>query len=246
MTTDFLNSSPPLLYRTVQDRIKRYIVEHELVGGDALPPETHLARDLGTSRPVVREAVKGLESLGILEVRQGRGLYVRPFSLDPILNNLAYSLLFDRSSVADVLEVRELLEAGLLQRAINALTPTQVRELHSLLDRMREKQQRGESFTEEDRLFHSTIAGATGNGLIVKLLDVFWVVFNRLRDSGVVVTDAPEQTWRNHVRILQAIEVGDAAAAQEAMIRHFDDLEARIQRAGVRERRPGPLRKGTT
>ena len=75
-------AASPLLYRSVQDRIKRYIVEHDLEGGDALPPETQLTRDLGVSRSSVREAVKALESLGILVTRPGKGLYVRPFSLD--------------------------------------------------------------------------------------------------------------------------------------------------------------------
>lgn len=236
MERELGTSGPPLLYRTVQDRIKRYILEHELQGGDALPPETHLARDLGISRPSVREAVKALESLGILETRPGKGLYVRPFSLDPILDNLAYSLLFDRNSIVELLEVREHLEAGLLPRAMAALSPAQLDVLRSLVRRMREKGERGEPFPEEDRFFHRTLCEATGNRLLLRLLDVFWVVFRRLRDRSLTVDETPERTWRNHARLLEAIERGDVAGAQEALAAHFVDIEERIQRAGLRGR----------
>jgi DNA-binding FadR family transcriptional regulator len=227
---------PPLLYRTVQDRIKRYILEYDLRGEDPLPPETQLARDLGVSRSSVREGVKALESLGILETRPGKGLYVRPFSLDPILDNLAYSLLFDGDSIVELLEVREQLEVGLLPQAIGALTPGQMELLHSLVRRQREKAERGESPLEEDRFFHRTIAEATGNRLALKLLDVFWVVLLRARDRRLAVDEAPQRTWRNHLRILEAIEAGDVAAAQRAMAEHFTDIEERVRRAGLRPR----------
>jgi DNA-binding FadR family transcriptional regulator len=238
-------AASPLLYRSVQDRIKRYIVEHELQGGDALPPETRLTRELGVSRSSVREAVKALESLGILETRPGRGLYVRPFSLDPILDNLAYSLLFDRDSIVELLDVREQLEVGLLPLAAGALSPAQLELLHGLVRRQREKAERGESPLEEDRFFHRTIMEATGNRLALKLLDVFWVVLLRARDRRLAVDEAPQRTWRNHERILVALEQGDAAGAQRAMADHFTDIEERVRRAGLRPRAGAPERAGT-
>jgi DNA-binding FadR family transcriptional regulator len=233
-------TGPPLLYRSVQERIKRYILEHDLQAGDPLPPETHLARDLGVSRSSVREAVKALESLGILETRPGKGLFVRPFSLDPILDNLAYSLLFDRESVTELLEVREHLEVGLLPHAMGALSPGQLELLRSLVRRMREKAERGEPFPEEDRFFHRTLSEATGNRLLVKLLDVFWIVFMRLRDRAVRVDPAPLRTWQSHQRILAAIEAGDVAAAQQAMAEHFTDLHRRLELADLRHRASRP------
>jgi DNA-binding FadR family transcriptional regulator len=235
-------AGPPLLYRSVQDRIKRYILERDLGAGDPLLPETHLARDLGVSRSSVREAVKALESLGILETRPGKGLYVRPFSLDPILDNLAYSLLFDRDSIVELLDVRERLEVGLLPLAVGALTPGQLELLRSLVRRQREKAERGESPLEEDRFFHRTIMEATGNRLALKLLDVFWAVLMRARDRRLAVDEAPQRTWRNHQRILEALEAGDAAGAQAAMADHFTDIEDRVRRAGLRARSPGATR----
>jgi len=236
---DLTAAASPFLYRSVQDRIKRYILEHDLQGGDALPPETRLTREMGVSRSSVREAVKALESLGILESRPGRGLYVRPFSLDPVLDNLAYSLLFDRDSVVELLDVREQLEVGLLPLACGALTPVQLELLHGLVHRQREKAERGESPLEEDRFFHRTLMEATGNRLALKLLDVFWVVLLRARGRSLAVDEAPQRTWRNHLRILTALERGDAPSAQRAMAEHFTDIEERVRRA-VPRRQPRP------
>jgi len=223
-----------LLGRAVQERIKRYILEHDLQGGDALPPETHIARDLGVSRPLVREAVKALESLGIVESRPGKGLYVRAFSLDPILDNLAYSLLFDRNSIVELLQVREQLEISLLPTAIVALSPGQLDLLRGLVERMREKGEQGIALVEEDRFFHRTLSEAVGNHLLIKLLDVFWVVFSRSRDRAIRVDPAPGRTWRAHQRILDALEAGDATAAQQAMTEHFSDLHDRVRVATLR------------
>jgi DNA-binding FadR family transcriptional regulator len=228
------SQGPALHYRTLQDRIKRYIVEHDLTAGAALPPETHIARDLRVSRSSVREAVKALESLGILETRPGKGLYVRPFSLDPVLDNLAYSILFDRGSILELLEVRGYLEVGHLPRAIGALSPAQMEALRELVEQMRQKGARGESFPEEDRLFHRTLAEASGNRLLVKLLDVFWTVFMRLRDRSITVDPAPKHTWQMHARILDAAAAGDVGAAQAAMEASLLDVGERLQRARLR------------
>ncbi len=71
---------PQFLYQAVQDEVKAYILEQSLMPGDALPPETELAEQLGVSRNSVREAIKSLETLGIVEARTGAGLFVRNFS----------------------------------------------------------------------------------------------------------------------------------------------------------------------
>ncbi|HZQ05535.1 MAG TPA: GntR family transcriptional regulator, partial [Anaerolineae bacterium] len=83
-----------LLYQTVQEEIKNYIIENELRAGDPLPTEGELARQLDISRNSVREAVKSLEALGILEARSGSGLFVRNFNFDSILDNLPYGIMF--------------------------------------------------------------------------------------------------------------------------------------------------------
>jgi DNA-binding FadR family transcriptional regulator len=82
----------PALSKAVRDYVKQYILENDLKGGDPLPPETHLVQELGVGRSSVREAIKSLQSLGIVEARHGDGLYVREYNMDPILETLSFSM----------------------------------------------------------------------------------------------------------------------------------------------------------
>ena len=96
---------PPSLHVTVQGSLRGYIEDNQLKAGDPLPPEAILAQQLGVSRNSVREAIKALESVGVLETRRGIGVFVKAFSFQPLLDNLAYGL---GDTLRDVEELREL------------------------------------------------------------------------------------------------------------------------------------------
>jgi DNA-binding FadR family transcriptional regulator len=218
------------LSEAVQQAIRQYILDRRLGAGDPLPPEGQLARELGVSRPSVREAVKGLEALGILEARMGVGIFVRPFSFGPILDNLAYSIGRDRDSVADLLYVRKQLEAGAIEDVAERVTRAQLRVLRSVVDRMGERAAQGDASPAEDRFFHHALFAGIEKPLLIKLLDVFWEVYRRLRDQTALAASAdPIRSWENHRRIVEALETGDRAAARGAMLRHFVGLETRLQ-----------------
>src|SRR5260370_25756048 len=91
---------------------------------------------VSVSRNSVREAVKSLETLGVLESRSGSGLFVRNFSFDPLLQNLAYGFMFDMKELTDVIEVRFHLEVGMSNHAIEAVTPDEIKKLHERLKQM--------------------------------------------------------------------------------------------------------------
>ena len=92
----------PALYTSIRDYIKEYILEHDLKPGDSLPPEGQLVEDLGVGRSSVREAVKSLQSVGIVDVRQGNGLYVRELNFDPMLETFLFGMQFDPHTLAAV------------------------------------------------------------------------------------------------------------------------------------------------
>ena len=114
------------LYRQVQEAIKEYIITNRLEAGDALPPEGELATQLGISRNSVREGVKALQVLGVVDSRVGSGMFVRPFSFDPIFENLPDSLIVDLGMVEDMLEQRRVLDLGIAADLIEAVTPAQL------------------------------------------------------------------------------------------------------------------------
>jgi len=130
-------------YRQAQIEIKKYIEDHQLRFGDALPPEGVLAQDLGISRPSLREAMKSLESLGIVEARHGEGIYVKAFSFDSIIENLPYAFVADGRSIQDLLQVRAAIELGSVPAVLERITAEDVQTLRELASGMTEKGQGG-------------------------------------------------------------------------------------------------------
>ena len=225
---------PQLLYQAVQDEVKSYIIEHSLVPGDALPPETELAEQLGVSRNSVREAVKSLETLGIVEARTGAGLFVRNFSFDPLLENLAYGLLFDLKDLADILEVRFHIEHSMIDQAVAAVTTEQVAQLRTILARMEMALTRGESYADEDRLFHRTLWTHVNNRTVGKIVDIFWMVFVQARQRASIPSNPDHrEIYQWHVSIVDALAARDVEAARIAMVRHYGNLQTLLEEMRV-------------
>jgi DNA-binding FadR family transcriptional regulator len=220
-----------MLYQVVQDEVKSYILRHGLKAGDPLPPETELAQQLDVSRNSVREAVKGLEALGILETRQGTGLFVRHFSFDPILDNLAYGMLFDLKHLSDVLEVRCQLELGMVEKVVQKVTHEQVQRLREILDEMRVAAEQGIYSAEADRAFHQHLYQNVKNILLWRILDIFWEVQRHaIQYRAMPAPTDPMESYQVHIPIMDALEAGNAEAMRAAIASHYQGIERRIQR----------------
>jgi DNA-binding FadR family transcriptional regulator len=232
----------PLLYVSVQDALKDYIFENQLQSGDPLPSENELAEQLGVSRNSVREAVKALVSLGVVESRRGSGLFVQSFSLTPLLNSLPYALMSESAlqALEDLLEVRRVLEVAMIDRAMNTFTDKDIAYLDDLLARMYGFASKGQPCLAEDREFHRFLFKNVGNQVLLKLLDIFWIVFQKSLQHVDIVVDIvdtrPMSTYQDHVSIVEAIKARDVAAAQMALARHYDkdrhedNLRGRLER----------------
>jgi DNA-binding FadR family transcriptional regulator len=222
---------PPLIYREVQDAIREYILVNRLQPGAALPAEGDLARQLGVSRNTVREAVRSLESFGVIETKRGSGLYVSNFSFDPILDNLEYGLLSDLSQLSDLLQVRRVLEVGLIETAMSTMTDQIKEEIVKTVDAMGHLAQAGQPFVNEDRRFHRLLFEHIGNNMLVRLLDIFWQGFNKAAHFGDITDDDPVWTYHAHQAVVDAITAGDVARAKVALDEHYAGLERRLKRA---------------
>jgi DNA-binding FadR family transcriptional regulator len=219
-----------LLYQAVQEEIKSYILKHHLVPGDAIPTEHELAQQLDISRNSVREAVKSLEALGILESRAGSGLYVRSFSFDSILNNLPYGLLFDLKVLTDLVEVRMYMETGMMARVGEQVTPDQLAELQRVLDHMRVEAERGVYSEEDDRLFHQILYRNVNNEILSRILDIFWLALRQAQKAADIPPASPMEAYERHVLIAHSLSQRDVAALKEAMQLHYTGIRLRLER----------------
>ena len=223
----------PSIHSEIQEHIKDYILVNKLQPDDPLPTEAQFAEQLHVSRTVVREALRALESLGVIYSRRGEGRYVSRFNLDPVLQNLNYSLLFDTEDIRQMIEVRERLEVSFIGDAITHIDPGTLKELKVLLDQMRQSAMANGYFLDKDLAFHCAIYRTIGNRVLDKLLDVFCDIYRNLRDKSLLVIREPVVEVENHERILQAIEAKDVVLAQRRIAEHFTGIKDRIKSAQI-------------
>jgi DNA-binding FadR family transcriptional regulator len=215
---------PPSLTESVQQVIRDFISENQLKSGDALTPETQLTKQLGVSRNAIREAVKALEMTGIIEVRRGSGLFVGDFSLDPLLESLPFGLMNDLRDLRELLEIRMVLEVGMVEQVIEKCTEKQITGLRATLESMGKQANAGKPFPEEDREFHKVLFKNINNQTLLKLLDIFWKAYNSASQFDDIEDYDPMKTYRDHVSILDAVEAGDVDAAKTALANHYTGL----------------------
>lgn len=228
---------PPLLHVSVQESLKRFVAENGLKGGDALPAEGDLAKRLGVSRTSVREAVKALESLGMVETRRGIGVFVRDFSLDALIDNLPYGLGRSLRDIAEIIEIRKTLETAMIGEAIARMPAEDLAELRAITAAMRRRAERGESFAAEDQRFHSVLFRCLDNRMLIRLIEVFWLAFHRAADFFDTDNPDPMGTWRDHDAITRAVANRDVEAARERLALHYRGIGAVI--AAAREAQAG-------
>jgi GntR family transcriptional regulator, transcriptional repressor for pyruvate dehydrogenase complex len=212
------------VYEEVAKQIERLILT-KLQPGDKLPSERELAEMLAVSRSSIRDAIRSLELLGMVEPRQGAGTVVREISADSVVNPLATLLTRQRQSVTELLDFRKMLEPPLAARAATHASAEEVAEMEEILRRQEEKLRGGEVPVEEDTDFHYSIAMAAENSVVLKVLDVLMDLLRETRERSLQVEGRPQKSLAGHRRILSAIKRRDAAAAEAAMRRHIEDVE---------------------
>ena len=222
------------LYQQVADQLRELIRSGELPRGSRLPPERDLARQLGVSRPVVREAMVVLEIARLVEVRMGSGIFVKASTQDAVR---PFPLSDGGPSPFDLIAARKLLEPEIVQAAAASLTAEDLAAIEETLEQMREAIAAGRDIMAIDRLFHVRIAAATRNTVLAAIVDQLWEqttapIYSGLRRR----TDRPEHhrtALMHHERVLEALRHRDASAGREAMRAHLAQTEATLMEADI-------------
>ncbi|MDV8147218.1 FadR/GntR family transcriptional regulator [Arthrobacter sp. B10-11] len=218
--------------RALQSDIMDLILERELDAGDPLPTENELAAALGVGRNTLRESLKVLQALGVVEIRHGFGMFVAPSNFDALADGMTFrgrlSLRHKGDEALELVDVRQALESGLIGGAMDSMTSSQLAAVEESVVRMEELAAAGQTFVEADAEFHRRLFEPLNNALLVSLLAVFWKVYRQINvEVGAGAEDLTE-TAAVHRGIYEAVAGGDKALAAERLNRHFDGIRHRI------------------
>jgi GntR family transcriptional repressor for pyruvate dehydrogenase complex len=228
----FQSIEPRRLYRQIADQIRTLIRSGEFPAGSRLPPERDLAKQLGVSRPSVREALIALEVEGLVEVRIGSGIYIQPGGgrgadkPGPAGDGGATAGPFE------LLRARYVIEAETAALAAKSAKKAQVQAIEDALETMEHELQDDKQPLGGDRMFHLRVAEATGNGALVAVVEMLWEdrtgpLYKQLEHHY----DSPK-LWQSamaeHRAVLKAIAAKDAGGARAAMQRHLNQAYKRF------------------
>lgn len=220
---------PQRLYRKISDQLRALIMSGEFPVGTRLPTERDLAVQLGVSRPSLREALIALEVEGLIEVRVSSGIYVRATRQQR--NNDVLDLSSEEGPL-ELIRARKIVEGEVAATAAKTGRKAQFKTIEEAIDVMETQIAAGIDPLEADRLFHVSLAEATGNsvlvGLVTRLFDARMGPLFDLLNSHFDTTAVWAQAVAEHRAILAALRAKDADAARAAMHKHMDSSFKRL------------------
>ena len=234
MSTQFPALQPGMpLAEQLAGLLETEIRSGRLQVGQKLPTEAALVAQFGVSRTVVREAISRLRSLGLLDARQGSGVYVLEPGFEPL--NFDRSQAASREAVSQIVEVRRALEAEVAELAAQRRSEADIVAIRAALQAIAEAAAAGRDGVEEDVCFHRAIAHATRNPFLISTLD-YLAQFLRgatrvTRANEARRLDFTQAVEQEHADIVAAIAAGDPQAARQAAARHMRNAQARMDQA---------------
>ena len=234
MTARFQSITPGArLSDRVADALAAEIKSGRLVAGEKLPTEAALVEQFAVSRTVVREAISRLKSLGLVDSRQGSGMYVCETGFAPLSFDARYA--GSKTAVIQMVEVRRALEAEVAALAAQRRTAADVRRIRAAMAALAKAVQGGSDGAEQDVAFHRAIADAARNPFLLDTLQYlgqFLYGATRVtRANEARRADFAQQVADEHRAIVEAIDAGDAAKARLAAAGHMDGAIRRIEQA---------------
>jgi GntR family transcriptional repressor for pyruvate dehydrogenase complex len=208
------------------EKIKAMITSGALRAGDRLPREADLAAQLGLSRSSLREAVRALSLVNILDVRRGDGTYVTSLAPDLLLEALSFIVDFHRDdTVLEFLQVRRILEPAATAMAAERITAGQSEGLRTLLDSLGPDPS-ADALLANDLEFHRRIAACSGNAVLCSLLETLSGPTTRARAwRGLTQAGTRQRTLAEHRAILAAVSAHEPEVARSWATVHIAGLE---------------------
>jgi GntR family transcriptional regulator, transcriptional repressor for pyruvate dehydrogenase complex len=225
----------PKRYELIAEQLLQQISEKRLLPGDALPTERELTQFYRAGRSSVREALRMLESRGVISSVGGASFVVAAYA-NPLNSSLQLLLSLDQATMHDIYELRRILECEAAAIAAERRGDAQLARMDDAIATMEQGlatagHDRGECYIDGDLRFHLAIAEATRNGLILHSMRAVRDVMRRALLSIVLIPGSPEQSLEQHRSIRKAIADRDAARARAEMLAHLVRVESDVDKA---------------
>jgi GntR family transcriptional repressor for pyruvate dehydrogenase complex len=222
--------SKPTVTDLIVQRLVNLILDERLKPGDRLPTERDLMAQLSVGRSSLREAIRVLTAIGVVEVSVGEGMFVGQGGASILTKPLSWGLLMSEETGREVIETRRVIESEMAALAARRATPEELAAIQEQIAIMEAHQRDGSAFTPLDLEFHLAVGRAAHNQVMYHILQTFQHVIRTWMERVTVEYFAgnPQPAFPDHVVISDAIEARDERAAREAMASHLDRGGARL------------------
>ena len=217
----------------VIDRVREALLRQDLKPGDYLPSETELTKTLGVSKSSVREAVKMLQAMGVVEVRRGQGTRVREQPGVDYISPMVFHLLMEGGYPSDLVDLRLMFEPAFSAMAMRRATEEDRARIRTALEGLESSVQAGTQVAEEDIAFHLAILQATKNPLVIRIGETLFQLFKP--SIAISMRHIPERAILDHRRVFEAFLSGDEARLREAVVQSYEGWKVSL----VRQAGPG-------
>ena len=219
------------VYEQVVDQIKEMVRVGQIKKGDKLPTERVMAEELQVSRTSIREAMRALEVVGLIESRQGAGNYIREEFDDVLLEPLSIVFMLQNGTNKDIFELREVLELSTIFLSVMRISDEELKKLGELVERFKTSRDEEEN-VKIDSEFHSIIVKGANNVLITNLLEGVSELVDKFISEGRRAILSDERNRGKlldfHEKIYLAIKIRDAYSAYKHMQEHFQLIKENI------------------
>ncbi|MEN1935617.1 FadR/GntR family transcriptional regulator [Paenibacillus sp. 102] len=218
------------MYEEVSEAILTMIKNGTLKPGDKLLPVHQLAEQFQVGRSAVREALSALRAMGLIEMKQGEGTYVKNFDSSALTKSLNHTLLMKKEDILDLLEVRKVLEVGAVRAAAAKRTEDNLQNMKRWLDEMAKSIGNEKAGEKADFHFHMGIAESSHNNILLELMNhVSEMIAETIGESRRIILYGEqitaERLLEEHQAIYDAVLEQDVESAQQAMLNHLTNVE---------------------
>lgn len=218
------------IYEEVAETLHEMIRTGQLKPGDRIDSVQQLAENFQVGRSAIREALSALKAMGLVEMRQGEGTFIKSFDAKQITFPLSTAILLKKEDIANLIEVRKVIETGISAAAAKKRTDMDIYAMEQVLEEMKNAQGNGELGEKADFKFHVTLSAAAHNPILSSLMDqVSGLMFEIQKETRRLwlfsKQTTSEKLYEQHVAIYKAIAEKDEEKARNSMLSHLENVE---------------------